>query len=202
MRTFLLILFLFLLSGLILFAQEDDGEGPPVYDSEWVDFVSAPYSRGDKNFIITLGFLFPTYFSGIESNRHGLSIGGTGSLAFNYFLTSSFFVGAELAGMFSSSRRGNMLYMVPFGVRIGYQFWYRRFEFPVSLLVGAAPQRYLEKGYFGLIVKPGASVFWRFTPEWSFGLNGNWWLVPQWPENGYNSYGNFLELTLSARYQF
>jgi hypothetical protein len=69
-------------------------------------------------------------------------------------------------------------------------------------MVGLAPQRYLEKGYFGLILKPGASIFWRFNPEWSFGFNTFWWFVPQWPKNGNNSIGNFVELTLSARYHF
>ena len=196
---FMLVLFS---SGLDLFAQEEDGEALPDNGSEWINIVSEPYSRGDTNFVITLGVLFPAYFSAIENNDHGLSIGGTGSLAFNYFLTSNFFLGGELSGMFSGSRRGNMLYMVPFGGRIGYQFWLGRFEFPVSLMIGAVPQRYIEKGYFGFIVKPGASAFWRFNPDWSFGLNGNLWIVPQWPKNGNNVIGNFIELTLSARYHF
>jgi len=199
--SFLLMLFFFF-SGLDLFAQENDDETLPDVGSEWMDIVSEPYSRGDTNFIITLGVLFPLYFSGIENNDHGLSPGGIGSLAFNYFLTSRFFVGAELSGMFSSSRRGNMLYMVPFGARAGFQFLLGRFEFPVSLFVGAVPQSYIERDYFGVILKPGASVFWRFNPDWSFGLNAAWWFVPQWPKNGYNVNGNFLELTLSARYNF
>jgi hypothetical protein len=199
--SFLVMLFFFF-SGLGLFAQEGDGEDLPNIGSEWIDIVSEPYSPGDTNFVITLGVLFPTYFSGIEKNNHGLSIGGTGSLAFNYFITSGFFVGGELSGMFASSRRGNMLYMVPFGVRAGYQFLLGRFEFPVSLFIGASSQSYIAKEYFGFMLKPGASVFWRFNPDWSFGLNGNWWFVPQWPNNGFNVYGNFIELTLSARYNF
>jgi len=200
-----LILLLFLLSfGLNLFAQELPEEDPdelPDHD-EWVDIESAPYSPGDRNFVITLGVVFPLYFSGIDNNEHGISIGGFGSLGLNYFVTSNIFLGAELSGMFAGTRGGNMLYIVPFGVRVGYQFWYRRFEFPVSILIGAAPQKYLEKGYFGFIIKPGVSAFWRFNPDWSFGLNAVWWFVPQWPENGRNSFGNFLELTLSARYHF
>ena len=200
-RSLFFILFLIFL-GLNLPAQEeeDPDDAPP--DSEWVDIASAPYSSGDRNFVVSLGVLFPIYFSGIENNRHGLSFGGLGTLTFNYFINSNIFLGAELSGTFSGTRGGNMLYIIPFGIRAGYQFWYRRFEFPVSLMIGAAPQRYLEKGYFGPIFKPGASVFWRYNPDWSFGLNAAWWLVPQWPKNGNNSIGNFLELTLSARYHF
>jgi hypothetical protein len=111
-------------------------------------------------------------------------------------------MGGELSGSFSGTRGGNMLFMVPFGVRLGYQFLFRRFEFPVSVMFGGASQMYLEKGYFGIILKGSASAFWRFSSDWSFGLNGAWWYVPQWPNNGQNSYGNFIELTMSARYHF
>jgi hypothetical protein len=104
--------------------------------------------------------------------------------------------------MFASTLGENMLFMVPFGFRVGYQFVISRFEFPLSLLIGAAPTKYLDQGYFGLIIKPGASGYFRFNSDWSFGLNTNWWMVPQWPKDGENVFGNFLEITLSARYHF
>jgi hypothetical protein len=197
-------MFILVLTGLSLYAQEGDppeeepGESLP--EAEFEEIMVAEYSPGDRNFTVSVGVIAPLFFSGIENNRHGLSAGGYGSLAFNYFITPRFFVGGEISGMFAGTRGGNMLYIVPIGVRAGYQFTYRRFEVPVSLMIGAAPQKYLEKGYFGPIFKPGASVYWRFNPDWSFGMNGFWWFVPQWPSNGNNSLGNFLELTLSARY--
>ena len=199
--SFFLIILL-LTTGFSLFAQEDDEEDSTSNDSQWVDIVTDPYALGDKNFIISLGLIIPTYFSGIEDNQHGMGIGGTGALAFNYFLTSHIFLGGELSAMFAATRRGNMLYIIPFGARVWYQFWFKRFEIPLILMVGAAPEKYLEKGYIGLIVKPSASLFWRFNPDWSFGFNSAWWFVPQWPKNKNNVYGNFLELTLSARYHF
>jgi len=204
-RTWSLFLVLFLVfSGLSLYAQEgayQDGDPDDSFPETGFDeIMSAEYAPGDRNFTISGGVVIPLFFSGVANNQHGLSVGGVASLAFNYFITQRFFVGGELSGMFTGTRGKNMLYIVPFGIRAGYQFTYRRFEFPVSLMIGAAPQAYLEKGYFGLFVKPGASAFWRYSPEWSFGLNAAWWFVPQWPENGNNSLGNFLELTLSARY--
>jgi len=200
-----LLLFLILL-GPGLFAQEeppedDRPEAPPI-ESEWIDYQTTVYTRGDKTFAITLGVIIPTFFSGVDDQGSGLSAGGIGSLAFNYFLTPGLFIGGELSGMFSGTRGRNMLYIIPFGFRVGYQFIMRRFEFPLSLLIGAAPQRYIEEGYFGLILKPGASAFWRFNPDWTFGLNANWWFLPQWPKNGQNSIGNFLEISLSAKYHF
>ena len=161
--SFLLTLFLFFFV-LSLYAQEDseDGDSP---ESGWVDIVSAPYSFGDRNFVVSLGVTIPLFFTNIEDNDHGISVGGIGSLAFNFFLNSHFFLGAEISGMFSGTRAGNMIYVIHFGVRVGYQFWLGRFEFPISIMIGAAPQRYLEKGYFGPIIKPGASAFWRFNPD-------------------------------------
>jgi len=202
---FLMLLLILAVPG--LFSQEAERPEAPPIESEWIDYDTTLYSRGDKTFIITLGMIFPTYFGGaIEDNKHGLSMGGTGTLSFNYFLTPNFYLGGEISGMFAGTRGDNMLFIVPFGIRLGYQFVYRRFEFPLNLMIGAAPQKKLDEGYFGPILKPGASVFWRFNPDWSFGLNTFWWFIPQWPkpQDGvrYNVYGNFLELTLSARYHF
>ena len=202
----LLLLILFLLPQ-FLPAQElpsDDQPDTPSVDSDWDNYSPNLYTKGDKTFTITLGMIFPTYFSGsIQDNNHGLkTVGGTGSLSLCFFLNSHFFLGGELSGMFLGTKGGNMLYIIPMGLRVGYQFLFRRFEFPISLMIGGAPQKYLEEGYFGFILKPGASVFWRFSPSWSFGLNTVWWFAPQWPKEGKNVYGNFMELTLSARYHF
>ena len=212
-RPWTLLLVLCLIHPVVgLFAQEEypEEEQPalPPIESEWIDYDATVYTRGDKTFTISLGVIFPTVFYGIDTTQggHGMSLGGTGSLSFNYFFGPHFSLGGELSGMFSATRGNNMYFAVPFGLRLGYQFVYKRFEFPFSLMIGVAPQKKLEEGYFGFILKPGASVFWRFNPDWSFGLNAVWWWVPQWPkpveEVRYDAYGNFLELTLSARYHF
>ena len=191
--------------ALPLVAQEvdsdPDDELPAIV---WDSYVPDVYRAGDKILTISAGVLFPTVFTGrgLEGNGSNINIGGMGSFVFSYFLTPRWFVGGELAGMFASTGGRNMVFIIPIGPRVGYQFVLGRFEFPLALMVGAAPQKYLDKGYFGLIIKPSASGFFRFNPDWSFGLNTSWWLLPQWPENGKNVLGNFLELTLSARYHF
>jgi hypothetical protein len=197
--------------GLIFSAipQEGGGSAPdeiPI-DSDWDQIMPSLYSRGDQLFTISLGMLFPTAFFNAqgESYSHNLFvIGGMGALSYNYFLSPHWFVGGELSGMLIKSLMNNMLYIVPIGVLGGYQFIWKRFEFPLSLMVGIAPEKFLDEGYFGyLFAKPQASAFWRFSPEWSFGLNLAWWWVPQWPkDSSKNATGNFLEVSLSARIHF
>jgi hypothetical protein len=195
-----------------LFAQEegetpDTDEESPV-EPDWEIYATDLYSRGDQVFVISLGVVFPTIFIGKSGSvTHNINVvGGAGSLGYNYFLGAHFFVGAEVGGMFAgtiANQMNQMLYIIPIVLRGGYQFIFKRFEFPLSFGVGFAPQRYLEEGYFGLFLKPEASAYFRFSPDWSFGLNGAWWWVPEWTgDSSKNIYGNFFELTLSARYHF
>ncbi|MDR1108586.1 MAG: hypothetical protein LBL19_06080 [Spirochaetaceae bacterium] len=183
--------------------QETETEEPqPPLDSEWTFVNPSLYAKGDKTFRISLGPVFPVVFfdkGGVIENRIK-AVGGTGSLEFSYFLTPNLFVGGELGLMFSGTRGENMLFIVPMGGKIGYQFILDRFEFPLSFMLGMAPQQYLDFNYLGLFLKPEASAFWRFNPSWSFGLTTGWWFVPQW--SSHTVIGNFIGLTLSARYHF
>jgi hypothetical protein len=210
---FLLALFLFA-SPFSVSAQEggDGGSDNVPIESDWDAAPATLYSAGDKTFTMAIGAIFPVLFLNNKWELYGegypvgnIHIGAAGSLSFNYFLSPYLFVGGEIEGMFAGTLGGNMLYIVPMGLRAGWQFIAGRFEFPLSLMAGIAPQSYSNNiGYLGLFLKPQASVFWRFNPEWSFGLNAGWWFIPQWPATGpeYSRYGNFVEATLAARYHF
>ena len=198
MSRFWFFILIFFLLALPAFSQADSDE--PQYD--WDNYDLNMYSAGDRPFSINLGVLFPTIFSGVDSRGIGLSLGGTGSLYYDYFLSPEFYIGGEISGMFAFCRAGHSLFIIPMGVRVGYQFVYRRIEIPLTMMIGIAPQLYHEQNYFGMIIKPGAAFYWRFNSDWSFGMNTNWWFLPQWPKGGPTVMGNFLELTLSARYQF
>ena len=58
------------------------------------------------------------------------------------------------------------------------------------------------------IIKPGFSTIWKYNINWGFGLNVVYWWVPQfWLTDGKIDMnnarmGNFLELTLTAQYNF
>ncbi|GHV46243.1 hypothetical protein AGMMS49546_33880 [Spirochaetia bacterium] len=188
--------------------EEPDYEEDIPIESDWGAYMPNLYSRGDQTFGISMGVTIPTVFVGNSANTlfSGVSqilVGGTGALSYNYFLGSHVFVGGEVQGMFASTLGDHMLYVVPINAKIGYQFLLKRFEFPVSIGLGIAPQKLQDFGYVGFFAKPTISAFFRFNPDWSFGLNTAWWWIPQIPPDSSKSvFGNFFEATLSARYHF
>jgi len=213
------LLVLMLLSTVFLYAQDvedddedEDGGGGVNIGTDWSRAANL-YVSGDQTFCINLGLVFPLFFveqkEGKLSNQ--MNMGGMGSLAYNYFLGPNWFLGGELGGMFASTTGKNMFYIVPIGFRVGYQFVLSRFEFPLSFLIGFAPQSYNQRSYFGLFAKPGAGAFFRIKPEWSFGLNTSLWWVPQWTgktreldykTNKISVHGFFWEISLGVRYHF
>jgi hypothetical protein len=204
-RPFLIAALLLITLSFSLAAQSGDPAEIPA-EPDWFEEDLDIYAKGDKIFSMSLGIIFPTLFLDNHGSRYegNVKIGGTGSLAFFYYLSSHWFIGGEIQGMFAPTFGGNMIYIIPMGVRGGYQFVVGRFEFPLTFMVGMAPITYIDTNYLGLFLKPEVSAYWRLNDSWSFGLNTGWWFVPQWPKDlpEYNRYANFLELTLSARYHF
>jgi hypothetical protein len=193
----------------VIHAQEDDetDEGDLPIDSEWDYYMPELYSRGDQTFMISLGMIFPTVFLNNEGKRidHNFvpPVGGSGSLSYNYFLGSNFFIGGEISGMFNPTLGQNTVFIIPLGLRAGYQFIFWRLEFPMTLTLGMSWHRFLDEGYFGMYMKAGGAVYYRFNPDWSFGLNSNWCWFPEWTNDWKkNVHGNIVDLNFSVRYHF
>ena len=214
------LLFLLLMFSLVLFLHaqdsetgEDDDEdedGGINIESDWSRAANL-YNKGDQLFYISLGLVKPLFFSDSSEGYFStqMNMGGFGALAYNQFITPHWFLGGELSIMFASTIEEYMYYIVPIGFRAGYQLILNRFEFPLSLMVGIAPQSYSESSYFGIFVKPSAGAFFRFNSAWSFGLNTSFWWVPQWTSktrpkrpNAIDIHGFFLEFSLGIRYHF
>jgi len=224
-RTYIIFILILTVSGMLygqanannpgfisLYQSDEDPDYDDIpIETDWEGYISEAYSRGDQVFIISLGVIFPTVFINdgkIIDHHFNPPVGGTGSLAYSYFFGSHFYFGGEIGVKFNYTLGQNTVFIIPIGLRAGMQFVHRRFEFPLNLAIGVAPQRYLNLGYAGLFVKGGAAAFFRFNPDWSFGLNFDWSWYPQWPQEGgkpvpaKNVDGNIVGLTLSARYHF
>jgi len=196
------LLLLLICMPVLLAAQDENSPNNP----DWDYYYDDVYSRGDQTFIISLGAVFPTIFrnnGNTISSKFTPPVGLTGSLSYNYYLTKHFFAGIEVDGMTFRTLGSNMLFIIPVGVRGGYQFNLSRFEFPVNVAFGMVWHRYLNQGYFGIFAKTGGGAFFRATTNWSFGINTNWYWFPQWTKvKSENVYGNIIDVTLAARYHF
>jgi hypothetical protein len=218
---FLLALCCFIGRGVILYAQEGAYD---VYDEDIPDddddgtepdinlYIPDKYTLGDQTVTISLGAVFPAVFSNYkgEAITHNITppIGGALSLAYSYFLDSNWFLGGEVGFLTLFTLSKNALFLIPIGIRGGFQFVLGRFEFPLYASFGMAPQRYLDFGYFGMYLKFATSAYFRYNPNWSFGLSADWSWFPQWPmedgkrvpEKDINAH--IIGVSLSARYHF
>lgn len=203
-NALLLLLCIFVLPLSAQSEDDSDEEGTEI-EADWYGELPPLYSSGDKTFNISLGLIFPTLFieNGKAIDLNMSVLGGAGSLVFNYFLDAHFFIGGEIGGQFNSTLAKNTIFIIPIGLRGGYQFLVWKMEIPLTLAMGIAPQRFLEQEYLGFFLKGGASAFYRFNPDWSFGMDLSWSWFPQWTkEPAKNVDGNYINLMFTARYHF
>ena len=185
----------------------DQGEEEEVEDEETRYETAINMNEpGDQFIKIGLMVTFPLNFGGnFPLYKDGkLCTGGSGRLGYHRFLTKWWALGADIYFGYNPTIGENVFTYVPFVLSSTFQPTYKHFEFPVTLGVGAAVENYLSRTYFpGLILKGQAGVFYRVTPSWSFGLEGEYMYMPQWyKDSEHNDYGLFSSFALSARYHF
>ena len=199
------ILALFCAAFLILsgsFAQNDNNSE----DSGQKIINYSQNEVGDQFINIGLMVTFPLNFGGdFPLYRKGqLATGGAGTLGYHRFLTPCFAVGVDVSFGYHPTIQNNMFTYVPLVLCATYQPTWRKFEFPITLGIGAAVESHINSTYFpGFILKPQAGIYYRVTPSWSFGMKGDFMYMPQWYSNSeYNDYGIFASCFIGARYHF
>ena len=200
MKKFIAICCTVFLFSTAVFSQEQDEDD----DRFAVEYrMNEP---GDQFINIGLMVTFPLNFGGdFPLYREGqLSTGGAGTIGYHRFLTSWFAVGLDVSFGYNPTIGENMFTYVPFVFCFTVQPTIKKFEFPITMGIGAAVESYLNRTYFpGLTLKPEAGIFYRVTPSWSFGIKGNFMYLPQWYEDSENNdHGNFSSVVIAARYQF
>ena len=176
------------------------------------EFIEPEYQLGDQYFTIRVGGFAPLFFHNPlegEVNSTNLRLGGSGALSWQGYLNNRWSIGGELAGVFTNSVNRRTLFMVPITAKLSYLFSSWPFEFPIHIAAGGAFQSLEGDTYFGPIAKPGVGAWWNATGEWAFGVQAEYWWVPQFyrgadnrPPGTDTRFGNFLDVTLGARYSF
>jgi hypothetical protein len=198
-RAVILLVLVALLCPVLAFAQEEQAPEKPA--------PAGVYSLGQQSFSLSFGLFIPLFFQefgGPLLDTTNLKLGGMGSLQWGVHLSNNWLVGAELAGSFNKSLRENFMYMLAITAKGEYIFHLFPFEFPVFLGLGMDVVKYKAQGHIDFILKPGFATMWKYNINWGFGLNVVYWWVPQpWPENPSMALmGNFLEVSLTAQYNF
>ena len=203
---------LFMISS-FAFADDDDAD---IYDDidqgeesgEDIEFRTSNNLNepGDQYIKIGLMVTFPLNFGGdFPMYKDGkLATGGAGMIGYHRFITSWWAAGLNIYFGYHPTLGENIFTYIPFVLDTTFQPAYKSFEFPITLGVGAAMENYLSRTYFpGLILRGAAGVFYRVTPSWSFGIEGDYMYMPQWySDSSKNDYGLFGSVLLTARYHF
>ncbi len=190
---------LFCLIGFAVCAQER--EAPEV----------SVYSLGDQTFSISAGLTVPLFFLGIDGSIEPaaghLRLGAVGSLRWGSFLNNELSIGVELGGMFAQTVLRRTIIILPVSSVVAYALRFYPFEVLMHATLGVDFMRLDNDLYVGPLVKPGASFYWNYSSEWSFGLRAEYWFVPELyfgasPPKAESTFGNFLTVTLSTLYHF
>lgn len=160
------------------------------------EFIYKMNQKGDQFIKIGLMVDIP-----LRPTTTQLKVGGSGTLGYMRFLNSNLAVGGDASFAYMTTIGKNVFTCIPLMAKVMYQFTVGKFEIPLTLGIGGAFQNYLGDTYFGLIIKPEAGAFFRYSPNWSFGANVGWNLMPQWTKDS-SYFGVIMDAGISARYHF
>ena len=159
-------------------------------------FVYKMKQKGDQFIKIGLMVDIP-----LHPATRQLKVGGSGTLGYMRFLNSNFALGGDASFAYMTTLGKNIFTCIPLMVKAMYQFTFHKFEFPITLGIGGAFENYLGDSYFGLIIKPELGAFYRHSPDWSFGANIGWNMMPQWTKDS-SYFGVIMDIGVTARYHF
>ena len=192
-------LLFFCLSAGPVFAQEAPEEAPP-------EEPFIVYSLGQQTLSISAGLFVPLFLQSFdwEYAKTNLKLGAAGSLQWGIHLSNNWMTGLEVAGVLSKDINDASFFMLPITAKAAYIIHFFPFEFPIFVGTGLNIVKLEDVLNLTWIIKPGFSSIWKYNINWGFGLNVVYWWVPQFWSDDHDKgrMGNFLELTLTAQYNF
>jgi hypothetical protein len=193
------LLLLHLSIGLAVAQDEQPEEAPP-------EEPFTVYSLGQQTLSISAGLFIPLFFQSFdwEYADTNLKLGAAGSLQWGIHLSNNWMSGIEVGGMLSKDINDASFFMLPITAKAGYIIHFFPFEFPIFVGTGLNIVKLEDDLNLTWIIKPGFSSIWKYNINWGFGLNVVYWWVPQFRRDDPNTgrMGNFLEVTLTAKYNF
>lgn len=168
-------------------------------------------NMGDQTFSFTAGLFSPLFSQAtdgtITSFSDHLSVGAQGALDWHFYLRKNMKIGGQLSGVFAFTPSSRVFSMVPITFVYTYIFDLYPVTIPLSLGAGFSFNRLDQLFQFTPILKPTASIYYSFNPDWSLGFNVSYWWNPEIHFDsgdlaGQTRFGNYLETSLSLMYHF
>ncbi len=131
--------------------------------------------------------------------------GAVFGIQYRYMLSRHLAVGGSISGSFVTTIGGRTLFLAPICASASWLGGSDLLEFDATLETGMNIMRLSGSGMISPIVKAGAGLSRYISDAWSIGGRFSWWFVPELHTGTYtnlNSYANFLEFGVSARYHF
>ena len=173
--------------------SQDTSQDSYIEDEE---FIYKMNQKGDQFIKIGLMVNIP-----LHPAANKLKVGGAGTLGYMRFLNSNLAVGGDASFSYMTTVGKNVFTCIPLMAKVMYQFTVNKLEIPITLGIGGAFQSYIGESYFGLIIKPEVGAFFRYSPDWSFGANVGWSLMPQWTKDS-SYFGVIMDAGVTVRYHF
>ncbi len=202
MKRILSIAALLLLTCTLLFAQDntitqDNSITTDESEESEVTFDYRVLRQGDGYLNLNLALSLPI----LPSPQ--LKVGGAVAISYTYMLFDKLSFGGEACFSYNSTIGNNVLYFIPLLATVGYHPTFGNFEVSASLSLGGAFENYLDRSYFGLVVKPEVGVYYKFFSDWSIGLTAGLFILPQWYKDTSKNYtGLITDIRLGAKYIF
>ena len=173
--------------------SQDESQDSYIEDEE---FIYKMNQKGDQFIKVGLMVNIPLHPAATQ-----LKVGGAGTLGYMRFLNSNLALGGDASFSYMTTVGKNVFTCIPLMAKVMYQFTAHKFEFPITLGIGGAFQNYIGESYFGLIIKPEVGAFFRYSPDWSFGVNVGWNMMPQWTKDS-SYFGVIMDIGATVRYHF
>lgn len=173
--------------------SQDESQDSYIEDEE---FIYKMNQKGDQFIKVGLMVNIPLHPAATQ-----LKVGGAGTLGYMRFLNSNLALGGDASFSYMTTVGKNVFTCIPLMAKVMYQFTADKFEFPITLGIGGAFQNYIGESYFGLIIKPEVGAFFRYSPDWSFGVNVGWNMMPQWTKDS-SYFGVIMDIGATVRYHF
>ena len=191
-----------------IFAQDSADSGTadtPSAQTPITAYVYEPIRKGDQFIRMGLQLGIPLFNTSPEKFAIKTNIypGGAIFLGYEHYLTKGVSLGGDLGFSFFPTLGSNLYFAIPFTINSGYTFAVGKFRIPLTFGIGGDFQSYNGTRYFSLLLRPRVGFFYQYSPEWSFGGELSWDIVPQWyKDSSLNRTGNFLNIGFAARYHF